>query len=99
MLVPMKNAVQMKKSYSFFWNIKIIKVIHFYKGGEAVREIEVIIDTDEIAEFFFQELLKRGYVPSERELDDLADITFEYLLEKCIIDEEMSDDFFIDDNG
>jgi YozD-like protein len=57
-----------------------------------VREIEVIIDTDEIAEFFFQELLKRGYAPSEEELDDLADITFDYLIEKCIIDEEIIDD-------
>lgn len=57
-----------------------------------MKEIEVIIDTDEIAEFFFQELLKRGYVPSEDEVDDLADITFEYLLEKCIIDEEVIDD-------
>ena len=47
-----------------------------------MKEIEVIIDTDEIAEFFFQELLKRGYIPSEDEMDDLADITFEYLLEK-----------------
>ncbi|WP_338447902.1 YozD family protein [Niallia oryzisoli] len=57
-----------------------------------MKEIEVIIDTDEIAEFFYQELLKRGYVPSEEELDDLADITFDYLLEKCIIDEEINDD-------
>jgi hypothetical protein len=53
-----------------------------------MREIEVFIDTEEIAEFFFQELLKRGYIPSENELEDLADITFDYLIEKCIIDEE-----------
>ena len=58
-----------------------------------MKEIEVIIDTDEIAEFFFQELLKRGYSPSEDEMDDLADITFEYLLEKCIIDEEIIEDY------
>ena len=58
-----------------------------------MKEIEVIIDTDEIAEFFYKELLKRGYVPSENEVDDLADITFDYLIEKCIIDEEMNDDF------
>ena len=58
-----------------------------------MKEIEVIIDTDEIAEFFFQELLKRGYIPSEDEIDDLADITFEYLLEKCIIDEEIIEDY------
>ncbi|MFZ0446404.1 MAG: YozD family protein [Bacillus sp. (in: firmicutes)] len=58
-----------------------------------MKEIEVIIDTDEIAEFFFQELLKRGYIPSEDEMDELADITFEYLLEKCIIDEEIIEDY------
>ncbi|WP_409301184.1 YozD family protein [Peribacillus sp. SCS-155] len=53
-----------------------------------MREIEVFIDTEEIAEFFFQELMKRGYIPTEVELEDLADITFDYLVEKCIIDEE-----------
>jgi hypothetical protein len=57
-----------------------------------MKEIEVFIDTDEIAEFFFQELMKRGYVPSEGEVEELADITFEYLIEKCIIDEEVEDE-------
>lgn len=57
-------------------------------GSSHLKEIEVMIDTDEIAEFFFRQLVKRGYVPSERELDDLADITFDYLLEKNIIEEE-----------
>ncbi|WP_251552321.1 YozD family protein [Neobacillus muris] len=57
-----------------------------------MREIEVIIDTEEIAEFFFHQLVKRGYVPSEEELEELADITFEYLIEKCIIDEEIQED-------
>lgn len=56
-----------------------------------MREIEVFIDTDEIADFFFKELVKRGYAPSDDEIEELADITFEYLLEKCIIDEEMED--------
>jgi hypothetical protein len=66
-------------------------IIHSEKGGVAVREIEVFIDTEEIAEFFFHELVKRGYVPEEMELEDLADITFEYLLDKCIIDEEIEE--------
>jgi hypothetical protein len=62
------------------------------KGGDIVREMEVFIDTEEIAEFFFQQLVKRGYVPTEEELEELADITFEYLIEKSIIDEEVLDD-------
>jgi hypothetical protein len=56
-----------------------------------MKEIEVFIDTEEIAEFFFQELVKRGYVPTEEELEEIADITFEYLLDKCIIDEEVEE--------
>ncbi|MED3625463.1 YozD family protein [Neobacillus thermocopriae] len=57
-----------------------------------MKEMEVFIDTEEIAEFFFHELVKRGYVPSEEELDEIADITFEYLIEKNIIDEEMQNE-------
>jgi hypothetical protein len=56
-----------------------------------MKEIEVFIDTEEIAEFFFQELVKRGYVPTEEELEEIADITFEYLLDKCIIDEDVDE--------
>lgn len=56
-----------------------------------MKEIEVIIDTEEMAEFFYNELTRRGYVPSEQELDTIADIAFDYLLEKCIIDEELDD--------
>ncbi|MDX8291615.1 MULTISPECIES: YozD family protein [Metabacillus] len=56
-----------------------------------MKEIEVIIDTEEMAEFFYNELTKRGYVPSESELDTIADIAFDYLLEKCIIDEDLED--------
>ncbi|MCH1626342.1 YozD family protein [Ferdinandcohnia quinoae] len=53
-----------------------------------MKEIEVVIDTEEIADFFYNELLKRGYAPDETELEEIADIAFEYLLSKCIIDEE-----------
>lgn len=52
-----------------------------------VKEIEVVIDTEEIAEFFYNQLIRRGYVPELEEMEELADITFDYLLEKCMIDE------------
>jgi hypothetical protein len=54
-----------------------------------VKEIEVVIDTEEMAEFFYRELIRRGFVPSRIELEEIADITFDYLIEKCIIDEEL----------
>lgn len=54
-----------------------------------MKEIEVVIDTEEIAEFFYFELIRRGFVPSRIELEEIADITFDYLIEKCIIDEEL----------
>ncbi len=72
------------KSIIFF----LMSHIFFTKGAICLKEIDVIIDTEEIAEFFFRELLKRGFVPTEDEIEELADITFEYLLDKCIIDEE-----------
>jgi YozD-like protein len=58
----------------------------------VVKEIEVVIDTEEIVEFFYKQLIQRGYAPTEVEMDDLADITFEYLLEKCMIDEVFDDE-------
>ncbi|MDX8361781.1 MULTISPECIES: YozD family protein [Bacillaceae] len=57
-----------------------------------MSEINVVIDTEEIAEFFFNELLKRGHIPHAEDLLDIADITFEYLLKKNIIDEEFDTD-------
>ncbi|MBM7584227.1 hypothetical protein JOC86_000764 [Bacillus pakistanensis] len=57
-----------------------------------MREIEVFIDTEEIAEFFYQELMERGYVPSEEELEEIADITFEYLISKSIIAEDWEEE-------
>lgn len=54
-----------------------------------MKEIEVVIDTEEMAEFFYRELIRRGFVPSRIELEEIADITFDYLIEKCIIDEEL----------
>ncbi|MBU8784948.1 MULTISPECIES: YozD family protein [Bacillus] len=56
-----------------------------------MKEIELMIDTEEIADFFYLELTRRGYIPSEDELFEIADITFDYLLEKCMIDEHIED--------
>ncbi|MCJ7841148.1 YozD family protein [Lederbergia sp. NSJ-179] len=51
-------------------------------------EMEVYIDTEEIAEFIYHELMKRGFTPGNHEVLELADIMFDYLISKQIIDEE-----------
>lgn len=56
-----------------------------------MREVDVFVDTEEIAEFFYQELLRRGFVPKEEDVAQIADIAFEYLLAKNIIDEDLED--------
>ena len=61
---------------------------NYEKGADEMREIEVFIDTEEIADFFYHELLNRGYIANEEEALELADITFDYLIAKSIIDEE-----------
>ncbi|MED3063488.1 YozD family protein, partial [Bacillus thuringiensis] len=40
-----------------------------------MKEIEVVIDTEEIAEFFYEQLIERGYVPKREEIEDLAEKT------------------------
>jgi hypothetical protein len=55
-----------------------------------MREFEIIVDTDEIKEFFLTELINRGYVPTDDEIDAIADIVFEYMVHKGIIEEEFN---------
>ena len=53
-----------------------------------MREIEVIVDTDEIREYMFEKLISKGYVATDDESHMLAHIVFDYLVHKEIIDEE-----------
>lgn len=58
----------------------------------TVEERILIIDTEEIKEFFYQELVKRGFAPTEEEAEELADICFDYLYEIGIIENIDGDD-------
>ena len=63
-----------------------------------MEEIEVVIDTEEMVEYFYDQLIKSGYVPKETEVRVIADIVFDYLIYKKIIVEseveEMEFDFW-----
>ncbi|MBD1379108.1 YozD family protein [Metabacillus arenae] len=53
-----------------------------------MKEIEISIDTEEIAEFLFDNLIRNGYSPTEDELDVVADIVFDFFIHKGIVQEE-----------
>lgn len=52
-------------------------------------EKEVIVDTEEISDYLFKELVKRGFSPTDAETDQIADIVFQYLVDKDIINEHI----------
>jgi hypothetical protein len=61
------------------------------KGGSFMshkKEVEVVIDTDEIRDYLFFNLVKRGYSPSVKEATVISDILFDFLVEKDVIEEE-----------
>jgi hypothetical protein len=47
----------------------------------------IMIDTDEMKEYIFRELVQRGYAPTEEEAEELADICFDYLLDVGAIED------------
>jgi hypothetical protein len=49
--------------------------------------LEIMFDTEEIEEFLHNSLIKRGLAPSEEDVETLADIFFDFLIEKGVIDE------------
>lgn len=57
-------------------------------GDEKYEYIDVEIDTEEIKAYFFKNLVELGHVPTEEVLEEIADIVFNYLLDKKIIEEE-----------
>jgi hypothetical protein len=50
------------------------------------------IDSDDLMEMIYDELLMRGYAPTEEEAEDLADIFFNVLLSIGLEDEIDLDD-------
>jgi hypothetical protein len=48
---------------------------------DEYKEIEITFGTEEIEKFLFDGLLKLGYAPTEEEIEDLADLVFDYILE------------------
>ncbi|MDF2947097.1 MAG: hypothetical protein K0S51_1776 [Bacillales bacterium] len=52
-----------------------------------MNEIEIIIDTEDIKEFLYLNLIDRGFIPEENFLEEISDIFFDYLITKNVIDE------------
>lgn len=50
--------------------------------------VEITIDTEEIEEFIYFQLIQNGFVPGEKEVEKISDILFDFLLHKKIIKED-----------
>lgn len=50
-------------------------------------EKQIEISTPEMRDFLFKKLINVGYAPSEEELAELADIFFNFLVDKGIMSE------------
>ncbi|MEK4666533.1 YozD family protein [Niallia sp. FSL R7-0271] len=49
---------------------------------------EIIVDTKEVEDYFYKELIKRGFIPEKKEIEEIADIVFDYLLSIGVLEEE-----------
>lgn len=52
------------------------------------KEIEIYIDTEDIGNYLFEKLTRKGKILSEDDLDTLADIFFDYLIDKGVLEEQ-----------
>lgn len=50
------------------------------------------VEVDDIEKFFWMQLVKLGYTPSNDEIKDLADICFDYLCSIGVVEEIDIDD-------
>jgi hypothetical protein len=57
-------------------------------GEDNFKEIEIEITNDEISEFVATKLYEHGMIPTDKEIELLGDIFFDYLVHKGIIEEE-----------
>lgn len=46
------------------------------------QEFEIHFSTEEIEKFLWVGLMKLGYVPSDEEVEGLADLVFDYIADK-----------------
>jgi hypothetical protein len=55
-------------------------------------EKHIRISTKEIEEYLFECLIRLGYAPSKDEMDDLADIIFQFIVDFLGAEEEFPND-------
>jgi hypothetical protein len=49
----------------------------------------IVISESQIADYLFSNLIKLGYVPEEAELEDIAMLVFDFLLEVGVMDPDL----------
>jgi len=49
------------------------------EGVDELEYIEFVIDQDDMEKYLYHELVRRGFIPTERELNEISNIMFEYI--------------------
>lgn len=57
-----------------------------------MEDINIVIDTEHMAEYFFSALTSRGYAITKMESEEISDAAFDYLIELGLIDEKLVDE-------
>jgi hypothetical protein len=58
------------------------------EGGDCNMEKKIEIYESDIEDYLFNQLIRLGYVPEEAEIEDLAMLMFDYLVQIGAIDED-----------
>jgi hypothetical protein len=48
---------------------------------------EIVINTVEMGEYILEQLIDKGFIPTDEEINTITDIVFDYLLHKSIVEE------------
>lgn len=49
--------------------------------------VNIELDSEEIFEYVYSALTERGYAPKEEEVEDIADIIFDFFVDKGVVEE------------
>jgi hypothetical protein len=51
-------------------------------------EYEIVIDMDEMKDFLYNSLIRKGFIPTEHEIEEISETLYDYMVSVGVITEE-----------